>query len=352
MPVTLCMIVKNEEAILANCLRSVRDWVDEMVVVDTGSTDGTVALAESFGARVEHFTWCDDFAAARNYALEFVKTPWLLTLDADDILLNPEDMPRALEYARKNRIDGIYSVYKQEQSCFQRRLSLFKPKAYRWEGAIHESPIPRNRNLSAAMHSDLVVEHQKPRERGPQAARQYLDIIAKHEPENWLGLAESYKYLYFNPDDPAKVPEYGEAAEENYLKAAQHPQVNDFTRYYCHFQLSQLSIRRARREPEWYELALRNAQMCVGLDQSRAEGWTMLGICWKLQGRLDLATEALEHALRCEMPMDTAGLVFPDYYGKIPAAELKEVKRLAVELCPVESPLILPERMGIITAAG
>ncbi|MBI4912741.1 MAG: glycosyltransferase [Acidobacteria bacterium] len=89
---SLAMIVKNEEARLSHCLGSVRGLVDEMVVVDTGSNDGTVALAESFGARVGHFVWCNDFAAARNAALDLCTGEWVLVLDADEAV-DPLDHP-------------------------------------------------------------------------------------------------------------------------------------------------------------------------------------------------------------------------------------------------------------------
>lgn len=87
LPVSLCMIVKDEEKNLEACLKSVQDWVAEMIVVDTGSTDRTVSIAEEMGARVEHYSWHDDFAAARNYALEFAQYPWILHLDADEEIL-------------------------------------------------------------------------------------------------------------------------------------------------------------------------------------------------------------------------------------------------------------------------
>ncbi|MBV9946028.1 MAG: glycosyltransferase [Myxococcales bacterium] len=83
---TLCMIVRDEEAMLGGCLQSVRGFVDEMVVVDTGSRDGTKALALEAGARVFDFTWCDDFAAARNESLRHARGKWVLTLDADERL--------------------------------------------------------------------------------------------------------------------------------------------------------------------------------------------------------------------------------------------------------------------------
>lgn len=86
------MIVRNEEGRLAGCLASVRDLADEMVVVDTGSTDAAIALAEAAGARVEKVEWPGDFAPARNTALTFLKGDWVLVLDADE-QLRPEVIP-------------------------------------------------------------------------------------------------------------------------------------------------------------------------------------------------------------------------------------------------------------------
>ncbi|HVC21296.1 MAG TPA: glycosyltransferase [Vicinamibacterales bacterium] len=81
---SLCLIAKNEERHLARCLGSARDLVDEIVLVDTGSTDRTVEIAASFGARVFHLAWQDDFSLARNYGLEQARGEWILALDADE----------------------------------------------------------------------------------------------------------------------------------------------------------------------------------------------------------------------------------------------------------------------------
>ncbi|MFN5698342.1 MAG: glycosyltransferase, partial [Cyanobacteriota bacterium] len=86
---SLSMIVRDEEERLERCLRSVAGFVDEMVVVDTGSSDGTVAIAEACGAVVHHLPWPGDFAPARNRALEWVRGDWVLVLDADE-WLSPE----------------------------------------------------------------------------------------------------------------------------------------------------------------------------------------------------------------------------------------------------------------------
>jgi tetratricopeptide (TPR) repeat protein len=87
--VSLCMIVKNEEEFLPKCLQSIAGVVDEINVVDTGSTDRTIEIAKSFGARVEHREWRNDFAWARNEALAMATKRWILVLDADEVL-NPD----------------------------------------------------------------------------------------------------------------------------------------------------------------------------------------------------------------------------------------------------------------------
>ncbi|MGG1552823.1 glycosyltransferase [Paenibacillus ferrarius] len=84
--ISLCMIVKDEEAFIENCLRSVKDIVDEIVIVDTGSTDHTVDICRSFGAKIVEFPWMDDFASARNRGLLEANGDWILWLDADEEL--------------------------------------------------------------------------------------------------------------------------------------------------------------------------------------------------------------------------------------------------------------------------
>jgi len=87
MLLSLCMIVRNERRHLERCLRSVRGVVDELVVVDTGSDDGSQEIARRAGARSFEFPWVNDFARARNHALEQARAPWILVLDADEQLL-------------------------------------------------------------------------------------------------------------------------------------------------------------------------------------------------------------------------------------------------------------------------
>ena len=83
---SVCMIVKNEERFLGQCLASVKDIADELIVIDTGSTDRTVEIAREHGAQVGHFEWCNDFAAARNASIAAATGDWILFLDADEEL--------------------------------------------------------------------------------------------------------------------------------------------------------------------------------------------------------------------------------------------------------------------------
>lgn len=122
MNLTLCMIVKNEEATLPLTLASVKDVVDEMVVLDTGSGDRTCEIAREFGARVYHFEWCDDFSAARNECLKHAKGDWILVLDADEVLV-PQILPQIQQVIQGDRT-LLINLIRQEIGASQSPYSL------------------------------------------------------------------------------------------------------------------------------------------------------------------------------------------------------------------------------------
>ena len=104
---SLCMIVKDEEEFLSNCLNSVKGIVDEMIVVDTGSSDRTVEIAEYFGARVLSHPFGGDFSEARNASIRKASSDWIRVLDADEEI-EQEDAPKIRELIQKEKADGIY----------------------------------------------------------------------------------------------------------------------------------------------------------------------------------------------------------------------------------------------------
>lgn len=155
----LVMIVRDEAATLARCLESARGLVDEIVVLDTGSSDATVEIARGFGAQVHHFTWCDDFAAARNAALDHASSAWNLVLDADEWLAGatPEAiagflsgppavglLPVASEFELQGRVESAVSW-----------IARLLPREVRYAGRVHEQPVsalPRTRVALEVRH--------------------------------------------------------------------------------------------------------------------------------------------------------------------------------------------------------
>jgi tetratricopeptide (TPR) repeat protein len=142
---SLVMIVKNEEEMLPGCLEAVHGHVDEIVVVDTGSTDRTVEIAESLGAKVVEFPWNGSFSDARNCSLDNATGDWVIYLDADEHLI-PEDAPRLKELTGKTWREAFYLVETNYtggddsgSSVAHLALRMFKrTPEYRFEGRIHE----------------------------------------------------------------------------------------------------------------------------------------------------------------------------------------------------------------------
>ena len=137
---SLSMIVRNEATRIEACLRSVQGFADELVVVDTGSTDATVALAQAMGARVEQIPWPGDFAPARNQALQFVSGDWVLVLDADERLRPAAIAPLRALMAQPDLL--LINLLRHERGAVQSPYSnvsrLFRRHpAIRWSRAYH-----------------------------------------------------------------------------------------------------------------------------------------------------------------------------------------------------------------------
>jgi glycosyltransferase involved in cell wall biosynthesis len=137
-----CLIVKNEEQRLPQCLESLRSLTDEIIVVDTGSSDRTVAIAKKYQARVFHFEWCDDFSQARNYAIAQAKGKWILVIDADEVL-EQSTIATLQEVIQRDdclAVNLLRSEIDAKQAPYSLVLRLFRNHpAIAFTGLYHES---------------------------------------------------------------------------------------------------------------------------------------------------------------------------------------------------------------------
>lgn len=198
--ISACMIVKNEQELLPDCLESIRDWVDEIVIVDTGSTDQTLAIAASYGAKIFHQKWEGNFSKHRNYSIEKATSDWILIIDADERFIN-EDIDIILNQIYKVDYDiiaiNVYNVsgkYEEKVTSlasvrlFKRNLNL------RYTGIVHnqleiDPSIPVVRTKARIKHLGYGLTEEKMAAK----AKRTIDLLEKQIQEK-----PDFAFAYFN----------------------------------------------------------------------------------------------------------------------------------------------------------
>ncbi len=184
--VSLCMIVKNEEAVLARCLDSMAGLMDEIIIVDTGSTDRTREIASEYTDKIFEFAWTDDFSAARNYAFSKASMEYIYSADADEVLdcenrekfrilketLLPEIEIVQMKYANQLQYRTVYNFDEEYRPKLFKRLREFV-----WEAPVHETV----RLEPVVFDSDITVIHMA---QGNHARRD-LKNFEKHVREGY-----------------------------------------------------------------------------------------------------------------------------------------------------------------------
>jgi len=226
LPISLCMIVKNEESMLGDCLQSVCDMVNEMVVVDTGSSDNTIDIAKKYGARVFNHEWNDNFAEARNAALSYCRNPWILQLDADEELDKRwrDWFCEAYPWAGKDgfliAIDNLTDLNQAEIFTAHYAIRFFKNKStIQYENDIHETV---NLNWEHTGHSEARIIHKgyAVDERKLKRDQRNLPLL-KHNlaknPTDPHALANMALY-YGSQKNYTKANEFAEKALQQHIK--------------------------------------------------------------------------------------------------------------------------------------
>ncbi|NRZ85732.1 glycosyltransferase involved in cell wall biosynthesis [Clostridium beijerinckii] len=161
------MIVKNEEENLKSCLPKVLTFINEIIIVDTGSSDNTKMVAKGFRAKVYDFEWCNDFSKARNFSISKASNDWVLVLDADEFVLN---FNKDIVYEfisnpeNENKVGRIQRINIMEDSngsknYIERVNRLFNKRYFCYDGIIHEQLVALNGKEYETENVDINVDH-------------------------------------------------------------------------------------------------------------------------------------------------------------------------------------------------
>jgi len=314
--VSLCMIVKNEEKVLARCLNSSSKIADEIVIVDTGSTDATKTIARRFTDKVYDFKWIDDFAAARNFSFAFGTKDYLMWLDADDVIdeknaekilllkesLDPSTDAVTMKYAISLDDNGDPTVTSTRGRLFKRG------RGFLWRDAVHEY-VP----LFGKIHDagDIFITHRHEHKVGQLSDRNLKIYRKKLERGNVLSPRGQYYYARELKDHGL----YAEAVDRfNLFLDGGEGWIEDnigacFSLAICYNALN------------LPEKAKQSLIRSFNYDAPRAEICCLLGYHYKEKGDFKTAAAWFETALKLP-ETDTSGFQMSDYKRFIPAVEL------------------------------
>ena len=215
--ISLCMIVKNEEKVLERCLECVKDIVDEMIIVDTGSTDATKEIARKYTDKIYDYQWQNDFAAARNFSFSKASMDYIYVADADEIIdeenrrrfkllkqaLLPEVEIVQMKYCNQLEYGSVYNFDTEYRGKLYKRLRTFQ-----WIDPIHETvnvdPIVFDSDVEI-IHKPLEKHDRRDfaafaaiLQRGEKFSKKLLDMYAKElfiagKPEDFFGAEKFFK---------------------------------------------------------------------------------------------------------------------------------------------------------------
>lgn len=164
MNLSLCMIVRDEETNLKQCLDAACKYVNEIIIVDTGSEDKTKIIASEFTDKVYDFKWCNDFSSARNFSIEKASNDWVLILDADEKVMEFDSeyihnfMESDMIVGRITRI-SLFQDNTGVKRYKEKINRLYNRKYFHYEGTIHEQVVSNTRSLYEAQPVNIIIEH-------------------------------------------------------------------------------------------------------------------------------------------------------------------------------------------------
>ena len=308
--ISLCMIVKNEEKVIERCLDSISDIVDEIIIVDTGSTDKTKSIVYQYTDKIYDFEWVNDFAKARNYSFSKATKDYILWLDADDVILQEDRKKlKKLKKSMNGTVDVYTMIYNYSQDengtpiIVQRRERIVKRENnYQWISPIHEVIVPTGNIVD----TDIVVTHEKHEIKDVNRNLRIFEQMIKNHVE--FDDRQEYCYakeLYFLQQIPEAIKQYNQYINK-YIK--EYDKRKDLL-YSALIELSDCYKRTANEEKEWETLLL--------ILQNQIPGKECLNRIADIFFRKKKYKEAIfwfENALKIE---DTVDSSYQNYYSNI-----------------------------------
>lgn len=312
--VSLCMIVKNEEMTLERCLNCAKDLVDEIIIIDTGSTDKTVEIAKKFTDKVYYFEWIQDFAAARNFSFSKATKEYIFYLDADDIILQEDQEKfKELKSTLDKSVDSVTMFYNLNLNedgipalSYRRNRLVKRSNNFQWHGRVHNY-LSVSGNV---LDSDIGIVHDKVK---PRETDRNLNIFKKMIDDN----------CDFSPRD---VLYYGnelydhrlyEEAIEQYEKLLQ---MNDSWYEYNIIACGKLADLYSYKKD--FSSAKKYCYHSFNYSTPRAEFCCRLGNYFLDENNLSNATFWYKLATNLELPKNCLGFINNDYWTWIPHVQL------------------------------
>lgn len=215
LPVSVCMIAKNEDNHIEECLKRLRPCRLEIIVVDTGSVDRTVEMAHKYADRVFHFAWCDDFSSARNFSIQQAANDWVLIIDCDEYLENVN--LAQLEDAISRHKDAVgmitrnnpYTVMGTRSIMSEQIGRLFNRNYCRFEGTVHEQvrtiqgETPETFQIPLTFYHEGYVSESDKRMRATRNLEMLLRDLAVKGPSPYIYFQLGQNYISLNDMEKA-----------------------------------------------------------------------------------------------------------------------------------------------------
>lgn len=215
LPVSVCMIAKNEDNHLEECLKRLRPCRFEIIVVDTGSVDRTVEVAHKYADKVFHFAWCDNFSSARNFSIQQASNDWVLIIDCDEYLenVNLANLEEALSH-NKDSVGMImrnnpYTVQGSRSIMSERIGRLFNRKYCHFEGSIHErvrtldGKDPETFQIPLTFYHEGYVSESDKRMRATRNLEMLLHDLEEKGPSSYIYFQLGQNYISLNDMEKA-----------------------------------------------------------------------------------------------------------------------------------------------------